>query len=162
MSAFGLARQLGTGTSSARAAIERYFDRYAGVKRFIQEVIEETRSRGHCRTLAGRRRAIPELSSRNQTIRAQGERLAVNTTIQGSAADLIKRAMLDIDRELRVRRLGTLMLLQVHDELVFEVPEKELDLVRDLVRDSMEQVQTLTVPLKVDLAWGVNWAEAHA
>ena len=162
MGAFGLARQLGTGTSSARAAIERYFDRYAGVKRFIQEVIEETRSRGHCRTLAGRRRAIPELSSRNQTIRAQGERLAVNTTIQGSAADLIKRAMLDIDRELRVRRLGTLMLLQVHDELVFEVPEKELDLVRDLVRDSMEQVQTLTVPLKVDLAWGVNWAEAHA
>ncbi len=161
MGPYGLARQLRISSKSAKAAIERYFERYRGVRRFIEATIEKAREQGYSQTLLGRKRAIPELGSRNQTIRRQGERLAVNTTVQGTAADLIKKAMIDIDRAMGSDDSRCAMLLQVHDELVFEVAREELETVKALVREKMEGVWPLTVPLKVDLGWGANWAEAH-
>jgi DNA polymerase-1 len=161
MGAFGLARELRISQSSARAAIERYFAHYRGVKAFIEETVEEARRRGHVQTLLGRRRPIPELVSRNRTVRQQGERLAVNTTIQGSAADLIKKAMIDIDGRLRRNGLRAAMLLQVHDELVFEVPDDELERVQEVVRTGMEGAWPLSVPLRVDMGWGRDWLEGR-
>ena len=161
MGPFGLARALGISNTSAKAAIERYFDHYRGVRRFIDQVIEEVRERGYSQTLAGRRRPIPELQSRNRTIRQQGERLAINTKLQGSAADIIKKAMIDIDRRVIAGGLKCAMLLQVHDELVFEVPVEELETARELVRDGMEGVWPLSVPLSVDVGCGANWLAAH-
>ncbi len=161
MGPYGLAKQLKISQTSAKAAIDRYFERYQGVKRWIEQVIAEAEKRGYAETLLGRRRFIPELQSRNRTVRQQGERLAVNTTIQGTAADVIKKAMIDIDREIRSRGLRAAMLLQVHDELVFEVPEEELQEAQHMVRERMERVLALRVPLLVELGWGKNWAEAH-
>lgn len=161
MGPFGLARRLRISNKTARVIIEKYFERYRGVKVFIDSVVERARSAGYSETLLGRRRAIPELRSRNHTVRQLGERLAVNTPIQGTAADLIKKAMVEIDTELSRRGFGAAMLLQVHDELVFEVPEAELDAVRTLVKERMEKVWPLTVPLTVDFGWGPDWAEAH-
>ncbi|MFP5213728.1 MAG: DNA polymerase I [Acidobacteriota bacterium] len=161
MGAFGLSQRLRITNKMARNAIERYFERYHGVKRFIDSTVQEARERGYCETLLGRRRAIPELQSRNHTVRQLGERLAINTPIQGTSADLIKKAMIDVDRALRQKGLKTAMLLQVHDELVFEVPRKELDAAKALVREEMENVWDLAVPLKVDLGHGDNWEEAH-
>lgn len=161
MSAFGLARRLHITPKIAKAAIDRYFERYSGVKAHIEASIESARTRGFAETLLGRRRAIPELHSRNHTVRQQGERLAVNTPIQGTAADLIKKAMIDIHAALRDGGFKTAMLLQVHDELVFETPLAEIAAIQDLVRGRMEGVLPLAVPLKVDVGWGVNWAEAH-
>lgn len=162
MGPFGLARQLKINQTSAKAAIDRYFERYQGVRRWIQQVIAEAQKRGFAETLLGRRRFIPELQSRNRTVRQQGERLAVNTTIQGSAADVIKKAMIDIDREMLSRPCRSAMLLQVHDELVFEVAEEELSWVQEMVKERMERVLGLRVPLVVDMGWGKNWAEAHS
>lgn len=161
MGAFGLARQLRTTNTRAKAAIERYFQQYRGVKTFIDEVVRQAVERGYSETLLGRTRPIPEIQSRNQTIRRQGERLAVNTTIQGTAADLIKKAMIDIQRTIEERRMDTAMILQVHDELVFEIPEKELEAARSMVKEKMEGVWSLDVPLKVDMGEGMNWAAAH-
>ncbi len=161
MGPFGLARALGISNTAAKAAIERYFAHYNGVRRFIDEVIEEVKELGYCQTLAGRRRPIPELQSRNRTIRQQGERLAINTKIQGTAADIIKKAMIDIDRRMSRDGLRSAMLLQVHDELVFEVPLEELDTMQSLVRYQMEAAWPLRVPLRVDMGWGVNWLDAH-
>lgn len=161
MGAFGLARQLRTSNAKAKKAIERYFQQYSGVKRFTEEIVSGACERGYCETLLGRIRLIPELQSRNRTVRQQGERLAINTTIQGTAADLIKKAMIDIHQDLEDKGLMTAMILQVHDELVFEVPEAELVAVRDMVREKMEEVWPLDVPLRVDMGWGNNWAAAH-
>jgi DNA polymerase I len=161
MGPFGLARQLRISNSNAKAAIDRYFDHYRGVRRFIEQVIKEARQQGFSQTLAGRKRMIPELASRNRTVRQQGERLAVNATLQGTAADLIKKAMIDIERSLTQSGLRCAMLLQVHDELIFEVPLEELEEAKTLVREKMEQVWGLSVPLKVDLGWGKNWMAAH-
>lgn len=161
MSPFGLAQRLRIPSKLAKSAIDRYFDRYRGVRAFIDETIRKTRAAGACETLLGRRRLIPEIQSRNRTIQQQGERLAVNTPIQGTAADLIKKAMIDIAAALKRERMNTAMILQVHDELVFEAPEKELEAVRELIRDRMENVWPLAVPLKVDMGWGHDWAEAH-
>ena len=162
MGAFGLARRLGITRAMARAMIERYFERYRGVKRYLDTMVEAARQSGYTETILGRRRAIPELSSRNHNIRQQGERLAINSPIQGSAADLIKKAMIDVARALEEKGLAAAMLLQVHDELVFEVPAGELEGVKGLVLERMEHVAALTVPLKVELGWGGNWAQAHA
>jgi DNA polymerase I len=161
MSAFGLAQRLHITPKIAKAAIDRYFQRYSGVKAHIEASIESARERGYAETLLGRRRAIPELQSRNHTVRQQGERLAVNTPIQGTAADLIKKAMIEIHGALRATGMKTAMLLQVHDELVFETPLDELDQIKEMVRNKMEGVWPIAVPLKVDLGWGANWAEAH-
>ncbi|MCU0589034.1 MAG: DNA polymerase I [Syntrophobacteraceae bacterium] len=161
MSAFGLAQRLRITSRMAKTAIDRYFERYSGVRAYIDETIARARSLGYCETLMGRRRFIPELQSRNRNIQQQGERLAVNTPIQGTAADLIKKAMIDVSRALKQERLRTVMILQVHDELVFEVPRDELETARDLAREKMESVWPLSVPLRIDMGWGENWAEAH-
>jgi len=162
MSPFGLSQRLRISTRTAKAAIDRYFERYSGVRRFIDEAVRKARNLGYAETLLGRRRAIPELQSRNFSIRQLGERLAINTPIQGTAADLIKKAMVDISLRLKQEKLGTQMLLQVHDELLFELPSEKRRPVEELIRWEMENVRILDVPLKVEIGWGANWAEAHA
>ena len=162
MSPFGLAQRLRISTRTARAAIDRYFERFSGVRRFIDEAIRMALSLGYAETLLGRRRAIPELQSRNHSIRQFGERLAINTPIQGTAADLIKKAMVDIGVRLKQEKLGAKMLLQVHDELLFEVSDQKREPVVELIRHAMEDVHVLNVPLKVEIGWGSDWTEAHA
>jgi len=162
MGPFGLAQRLRISTKTARTAIDKYFQGYRGVRRFIDTTIELARRLGYSETLLGRRRFIPELQSRNKTIQQLGERLAINTPLQGTAADLIKKAMIDAEDALSGSGLRTVMLLQVHDELVFETPREELAAAQELVRRVMEDVWKLDVPLKVELGWGDNWAEAHA
>ncbi|MGO9414887.1 MAG: DNA polymerase I [Syntrophobacteraceae bacterium] len=162
MSPFGLSQRLRISTKTAKAAIDRYFERYSGVRRFIDEVVRKARDLGYAETLLGRRRAIPELQSRNFSIRQLGERLAINTPIQGTSADLIKKAMVDISQRLKKEKLGAQMLLQVHDELLFEVPSENRRPVEELVRHEMEYVRVLDVPLRVEIGWGANWTEAHA
>jgi DNA polymerase-1 len=160
LSAFGLASQLGIPQSEAQAYIQSYFARYAGVKKFIDRQIEEVRRTGETRTLFGRRRPIPDIGSRNPNARGFAERTAVNTPLQGTAADLIKLAMIRIDQELQARRAQTAMLLQVHDELVFEVPPEEVGEISRLVKHEMETAHALEVPLLVDIGVGDNWRDA--
>jgi DNA polymerase-1 len=159
ISAFGLAAQLSIPQGEAKAYIERYFLRYEGVKAFIERTLEQTRREGAVRTMFGRVRPIPDIESRNPNQRGFAERTAVNTPLQGTAADLIKLAMIAIDRELRARRLKTKMVLQVHDELLFEVPLDETAEIEKLVRESMEGVVKLNVPLVADLSFGQNWRD---
>ncbi len=162
MSPFGLASELGLTQEEAALYIDRYFQSYHGVKAFIDRTVEEARELGFVTTLWGRRRAIQELKSSDQAVRQLGERLAVNTPIQGSAADLIKVAMIAIFKRLRSERLGTRMILQIHDELLFEVPESELEVAKRVAIEEMERAAALQIPLKVELGIGANWAEAHA
>jgi DNA polymerase I len=158
-SAFGLSRSIGIPVSDARTFIERYFEQYPGIRRFIDECIDRAKTTGYAETILGRRRPIPELQSRNGGQRAMGERLAVNTVVQGSAADLIKRAMIDIHAELVSGKVAGKMLIQVHDELVFEVPAPRVEALAGVVREKMEGAFRLEVPIVVDVAWGRNWGE---
>jgi len=160
LSAFGLSAQLGIPRNEAQTYIQNYFERYAGVRKFIDQTIAEVRRTGVTRTLFGRRRPIPDIAGRNPNARGFAERTAVNTPLQGTAADLIKLAMIRIDRELESRRLQTRMLLQVHDELLFETPPEEVDEVSKLVKYEMENVHRLDVPLIVDIGSGSNWRDA--
>jgi len=162
ISPFGLAAQLGIPQAEARAYIERYFARYQGVKAFIEKTLEETRKTGSVRTLFGRVRPIPDIESRNPNQRGFAERTAINTPLQGTAADLIKLAMIAIDRKLTERNLKTRMVLQVHDELVFEVLEDELEEIGVIVKYAMQNVVELTVPLVADLDWGPNWRDMES
>ncbi|HEV2135235.1 MAG TPA: DNA polymerase I [Terracidiphilus sp.] len=159
ISPFGLAAQLGIPQAEAKAYIERYFARYVGVKTFIEKTLDETRQKGAVRTMFGRLRPIPDIESRNPNQRGFAERTAVNSPLQGTGADLIKLAMIAIDRKLSERKLKTRMVLQVHDELLFEVPEAESGEVEALVRGEMEGVAKLKVPLVADLAFGANWRD---
>jgi DNA polymerase-1 len=159
ISAFGLAAQLGIPQQEARAYIDKYFARYVGVRAFIDKTLEETRKTGSVRTMDGRVRPIPDIESRNPNQRGFAERTAVNTPLQGTAADLIKLAMIALDRKLAERRLKTRMVLQVHDELLFEVPLEEQAEIEELVRTEMEGVVELDVPLVADLGFGDNWRD---
>jgi DNA polymerase-1 len=159
ISAFGLAAQLGIPQAEARAYIDRYFARYQGVQAFIEKTLAQTRKDGFVRTMFGRLRPIPDIESRNPNQRGFAERTAVNTPLQGTAADLIKLAMISIDRKLIERNLKTRMVLQVHDELLFEVPHEEVEEIRTLVRAEMEGVVQLSIPLVADLAFGPNWRD---
>ena len=161
MGAFSLAKELKISNKMAATYIDNYFSRYRGVKQFIEDTIAAVRSTHQTQTLLGRIRLLPEIDSRNHNIRSFAERTAVNTPIQGSAADLIKLAMIQTDTELKRRRMKGAMLLSVHDEIVFEVPPDELDATKAMVTEVMEGVWDLKVPLKVNLAVGKNWAEAH-
>ncbi len=154
---FGLARELGITRTEARGFIDRYFTRYPGVKTYMEQTIEAGRRQGYVTTLLGRRRYLPEINSRNHNLRAFAERMAINSPIQGTAADIVKLAMIDLYREIEARCLKSRMLLQVHDELVFEVPPGELDAMADLVQERMEGALRLDVPLKVDVKTGPNW-----
>ena len=159
ISAFGLAAQLGIQQAEAKAYIERYFARYQGVRAFIEKTLEQTRKDGFVRTMFGRMRPIPDIESRNPNQRGFAERTAINTPLQGTGADLIKLAMISLDRKLTERKLKTRMVLQVHDELLFEVPLNETDEVATLVQTEMEGVAMLSVPLVADLAFGPNWRD---
>ncbi len=159
LSPFGLAQQLGIETREARKFIDNYFEKYQGVRRFIDRTLEATRRDQRVRTLFGRVRPIPDINSKNPNQRGFAERTAVNTPLQGTAADLIKLAMIRIDAELLARNLRTRMTLQVHDELVFEAPEDEVEAVRTLVKDKMENAHRLLVPLVVDVGVGRNWRD---
>jgi DNA polymerase-1 len=161
MSPFGLSKELGIGQAEAREYIDNYFDRYKGVRRFLDEILENARRDKYVCTLLNRRRYIPEIASSNAAIRQFAERTAINAPIQGTAADLIKIAMINLHTLLKKRRSKTSMIMQVHDELVFEVPEAEKDDVMALVKREMEGVVKLRVPLKVEIAAGKNWDEAH-
>ena len=159
LSPFGLAQQLGIEQKEAKRFIEAYFERYAGVRTFIEATLEQARRDGFVRNLFGRKRPIPDLLSKNPNLRGFAERTAVNTPLQGTAADLIKIAMLHLERELRARGLETKMLLQVHDELVLEAPEAEVDIVKSLVKECMEGAHALSVPLEVEVFAGNNWRD---
>ena len=161
LSPFGLSQQLGIEQREAKKFIGAYFEKYQGVRKFIDQVLEETRREQRVKTLFGRVRPIPDINSRNANMRGFAERTAVNTPLQGTAADLIKLAMIRIDEELRARQLKSRMLLQVHDELLFEVPEAELDTMRSLVRDRMENVYALKVPLLAEACSGLNWRDVE-
>ncbi|NJD55393.1 MAG: DNA polymerase I [Nitrospirae bacterium] len=161
ISSFGLSETLNIDRKEAEQYIRQYFDRHPGVKRYVEELIAEAAKKGFVTTLFGRKRPVPELNNKNRTVRQLGERLAVNSPIQGTAADIIKIAMINIRKRLNAASLATRMILQVHDELLFELPEAELEAVQRMVREEMEGVLKLSVPLKVDIGHGRNWAEAH-
>lgn len=158
---YGLSQQLKIPVEEAVKYIENYFRQYPKVKPFKEKVLEEGREKGFVLTLFGRRRFVPDLLSRNAAVRQNAERMAFNTVFQGSAADIIKKAMLPIDDGLAKISPKTRMILQVHDELVFEVPEKEIERVKNFVKEKMEGAWSLTIPLVVDCGVGRNWAEAH-
>ncbi|MBI4690351.1 MAG: hypothetical protein HY754_08815 [Nitrospirae bacterium] len=161
ISPFGLSETLSISRDEAKTYIEKYFERHPGVKRYIETVLNDIRQRGYAMTLLGRRRPIPELLSQNSNTRSLGERLAVNSPIQGTAADIIKIAMINICRRLKEDRLDARMILQVHDELLLEAPESEIETVMEILKTEMEGAMKLAVPLKVDIGYGRNWAEAH-
>jgi DNA polymerase-1 len=159
LSPFGLSQQLGIEPSEARKFIDAYFEKYSGVRAFIDTTLAEARRDGRVKTLFGRIRPIPDINSKNPNQRGFAERTAVNTPLQGTAADLIKLAMIRIDEEIRNRGLRSRMTLQVHDELVFEVPKDEVDEMKRLVRERMESAHELEVPLLVEIGVGPNWRE---
>ncbi len=158
-SAFGLSRTIGVPIGEAKAFIDTYFLRYPGIRWFIDECIAKAKQSSYAETILGRRRPITDLRSRNRNQVSMAERIAVNTVVQGSAADLIKRAMVNIHDRIAADNLNAMMLIQVHDELVFEVPEDSVAEVAEVVRHEMEHALDLRVPLVVDIAWGKNWAE---
>jgi len=160
-SAFGLANNLGIATAEAQEIVDAYFARYAGVRRFLDSTIRDAKGRGHVSTFLGRRRYLPDLASKNRVLRQAAERMAVNTVIQGTAADLIKKAMVEVDAALAGSDLHALMIMQVHDELVFELPADEVEPLSELLRHHMEGALALRVPLVIDTGVGHNWREAH-
>lgn len=161
MGAYSLARELGVSQKMAKTIIDQYFTRYSGVKRFIDESIEAARETHQVSTELGRIRFLPDIDSQNNNVRAFAERTAVNTRIQGTAADLIKLAMIRADEFIVEQKLQSAMLLTVHDELVFEVPSEELTTIQTRIKEIMETIWTFKVPLKVNVAVGKDWAEAH-
>jgi DNA polymerase-1 len=160
-SAFTLAKDIGVSRKEAEQFIEAYFARYPSVRQFIDDTIANARASGMVRTLLGRLRRLPDLNARNFQVRAEAERQAMNTPVQGSAADLIKKAMIDLTVEMRKRRLRSRLILQIHDELLLEVPEEEADEARALVKEIMEGALQLEVPLVADARLGASWADVH-
>ena len=160
LSAFGLAAQLGIPRNEAQTYIDGYFARYPGVRQYIDDTIAEVRRTGVTKTLFGRERPIPDMDSRNPNARGFAERTAVNTPLQGTAADLIKLAMIQIEEEIEQRKLQAGMILQVHDELLFESPPDEVETLRALVKSGMEGVYKIEVPLIADVGAGPNWRDA--
>lgn len=161
MSPFGLSKELGINQKLAKAYIDEYFRKFQGVRTFLDTILEKARKDGFVTTLLNRRRYLPDINSRNGAVRQFAERTAINTPIQGTAADLIKVAMLNIWSTLRDKAMETSMIMQVHDELVFEAPDHEKDAVVKLVKREMEEVISLEIPLKVEISAGNNWDEAH-
>ena len=163
MSAFRLARDLGISRTQAASFIEHYFTQYSSIRRFIDSTISFAETHGYVETIFGRRRKIININSRNRVEKAAAERIAVNTPVQGSAADIVKQAMLDVDWSLRKEKNGARLLLQVHDELIFECPSEKsvLDATIDMIRSKMESAVKLSVPLRVSIEAGKNWGAFH-
>jgi DNA polymerase-1 len=161
MSAFGLAGNLGIERSAAQMYMEKYFTRFSGVKQFMDDVRQQAKSQGYVETVFGRRLWLPEINSPNGPRRQGAERAAINAPMQGTAADLIKLAMIDVQKWLTASQMKTLMVMQVHDELVLEVPENELALVKEKLPALMAEVAQLKVPLLAEVGVGPNWDQAH-
>ena len=161
-SAYGLSKDLGIPVHQAQDFIDAYFLRYPKVRNYIDAQIQKARDEGFVTTLLGRRRYIPEINSKNMGIRQFAERQAVNTPIQGTASDLIKLAMIKISEQIKDKGLKSKMILQIHDELVFDLPLSELNILTRLVKERMENVMKLNVPIKVDMKKGRNWLEMEA
>jgi DNA polymerase-1 len=165
ISAFGLAVQLGIGREEAGAYIKKYFERFPGIRDYMEATKAACRSDGYVTTVFGRRAHYPEIAAKNPSLRAFNERAAINAPIQGSAADVIRRAMIRMEPALAAAKLSARMLLQVHDELIFEVPDAEIEatlpVVREVMETAAEPAVTLRVPLKVDARAAHNWDEAH-
>lgn len=159
MEAFGLADRLGISREDAQRHMDAYFDQFVDVRRFMAEMVAAARNQGYTTTLFGRRRYLPELQSDNYRIRQMGERMALNAPVQGTAADIIKKAMIELDARLGSGAMGSALVLQIHDELILECPQDEAERVQDMVVETMESVVDLAVPLRVDVAWGSNLAE---
>ena len=151
---------MGIDVKSAKAFIDDYLNTFPGIKDYMNQVVKEAHEKGYSTTIMNRKRIIDELNNKNYMIRQQGERMALNTPIQGSAADILKKAMVEIYAELKKRNLQSKMLIQVHDELVLNVYQDELDEVKELVRNIMENTYPLDVPLKVDIETGSDWYDA--
>ncbi|MCX8022825.1 MAG: DNA polymerase I [Syntrophorhabdaceae bacterium] len=162
MSGYGLAKELNISQREAQAYIDGYFALHKGVREYIDRVIEEGRKNGYVRTMFGRIRLIPEINNPDPAVRQLGERTAMNTPIQGTAADIIKIAMINIEREIRRKGLLSRLILQIHDELLFEVKDEELNIMEQMVKEKMEHAAELSIPLKVSIGKGKNWAEAHS
>ena len=157
ISDFALAKNIGVSRREARDFIDRYLDRYPGVKAYMELSVREARERGYAVTLMGRRRYLPELASSNFNVRSFGERCAMNSPIQGTAADIIKLAMIRVDQEMKRRGMRTKLILQVHDELILEAPAEEADAAAALLKECMEGVMQLEVPLQTDITTGGDW-----
>ena len=160
ISDYGLSQNLGITRKEAKKFIERYFNSYPGVKSYMDEIVQEAKHKGFVSTIMKRRRYLPDITSRNFNMRSFAERTAMNTPIQGSAADIIKKAMIDLDHRLKEEDLQAKVLLQVHDELILEAPENEIDKLKEIVPDVMERTVELDVPLKVDYSFGKSWFDA--
>ena len=160
ISSFGLSEDLGINITSAKNFIDSYLNTYPKIKQYMNEVIEDAKQKGYVKTIMNRKRVIDELKNKNYMIRQQGERIALNTPVQGSSADILKKAMIEIYQEFKERKLKSKMLIQVHDELVLNVLNDELDTVKEIVKRIMETTYQLNVPLKVDIEMGSDWYEA--
>ncbi len=157
ISSFGLAEDLGISVKEAKSFIDKYFETYSGIKKYMDSVVKDAYEKGYVTTIMNRKRKITELNNTNYMIRQQGERMALNTPIQGSSADILKKAMIDIYNKFKEKKLKSKMILQVHDELIFNVLKEEEDIVKKIVDDCMDNAYKLDVPLKVDIETGINW-----
>jgi DNA polymerase I len=160
ISDFGLSQSLGITRKEAKLFIERYLESYPGVKAYMDDIVQEAKHKGYVTTLMNRRRYLPEITSRNFNLRSFAERTAMNTPIQGTAADIIKQAMIDLHEKLQDENMQARMLLQVHDELILEAPREELEKLKEIVPAMMENTVELKVPLKADYAYGNSWYDA--
>jgi len=161
ISVFGLSQRLGIPRSESQELISGYFEAYPGVRRYMNDSIDKARTQGYVETLMGRRRYLPDINSSNAVVRGMAERNAINAPLQGSAADIIKLAMICIHNAFRAENLQSKMILQVHDELVFDVLKREMEQVKKIVRREMEGAYQLTIPLTAEIGEGKNWLEAH-
>jgi DNA polymerase-1 len=159
MSGYGLEQATELSRQESQKFIATYFDRYPGVKAYLEATREHARSRGYVETILGRRRYIPDINASNRQVREAAERMAINMPVQGTSADIIKVAMLHVRREMDARKMKSKLLLQVHDELIFEVPQSELIFMSEMAPRLMAEAIKLEVPLKVDLKYGANWGE---
>ena len=155
-----MAEDLGIDFRSAKEFIDSYLDTYPGIRKYREEVIKDAKEKGYVKTIMNRKRVIEEINSSNYALRSQGERIALNTPVQGSSADILKKAMIEIFNEFKEKDLKSKMLIQVHDELVFNVVNSELDIVKEIVKRIMENTYTLNVPLVVDIETGSDWYDA--
>ncbi|MCK4532512.1 DNA polymerase I, partial [bacterium] len=157
MSSYGLALELGISQTQAQEYIKKYFMKYEGIKKFIDEAIDRAKKDGYVVTLFNRRRYLPEIQSKNRILKEFAERVAINMPIQGTSADIIKIAMVQIDSELKNKNLKSRMLLQIHDELIFEVPQEEKEVLIQIAKEKMETAVKMEVPMKVNIKTGENW-----
>lgn len=157
---FSLAKDLNITRKEAKEYMDIYFERYHKIKDYIKNIIEEAKTTGSVKTMLNRRRFIPEINSSNKIVKALGERLAMNAPIQGSAADIIKLAMVNVYNKIKEKGLNSRIILQVHDELILNVPKEEIDVIKDLLKTEMENVLDLSIPLEVDINLGDTWYDA--